>query len=58
MTVEGIYICKSRRVALINGTYYVVEDMIPGRGELVAILKDRVVIDEEGGLEVYQMPKH
>lgn len=56
--VEGIYISKSRRVALINGTYYIVEDIIPGRGELVAILKDRIVIDEETGLEVYQMLKN
>lgn len=55
VSVEGIYISRSRRAALINGRYYVVEDMIPGRGELVAILKDRVVINEETGFEIYQM---
>lgn len=55
--VDGIYISRTRRVAKINGQFYVLGDVIPKRGLLVAILKDRVVIDEETGLEVYQMLK-
>lgn len=56
LSLEGTFITKSKRMALIGGHYYVIGDNVGG-GELVAILSDRVVIKKEDGMKVYQLVK-
>lgn len=52
--VEGLFISKSKRVALINGAFLVVGDMT-SKGKLVAIFKDRVVLKEGEIMQVVFM---
>lgn len=51
ITVQGLFISKSKRVALINGKLYVIGDYI-NAAKLVAIFKDRIVIKQGQNMKV------
>ena len=50
--IQGIFISKGKRLALIDKKYYVVGDMT-SQGLLVAILKDHVVIKQLKNLKTH-----
>jgi hypothetical protein len=56
LKVEGTFITRTKRMALISGRYYVLGDKV-GDGVLVGILSDRIVIKNEDGMQVYQLIK-
>lgn len=54
--VDGIVLSRTKRLAIINGKFMVVGDRLP-EGELVAILRDRVVLRKNGEMKVYFLVK-
>lgn len=54
LKIQGLFLSKSKRVALINDKFLAVGDVIE-QGELVAIFKDRVVMKQEGNMRVFFM---
>lgn len=52
--IEGIFVTSSKRLVLISGHYYVVGDEVNG-GKIVAILKDRIVVETAQGKKVYPL---
>lgn len=54
LKIQGLFISKSKRVALIEDQFYAVGDMTR-QGPLVAIFKDRIVINQGGEMQVIFM---
>lgn len=54
LKIQGLFLSKSKRIALINDKFLAVGDVIE-QGELVAIFKDRVVMKQEGNMRVFFM---
>ena len=54
--IQGLFISKSKRIALIDNKFYVVGDMT-NIGQLVAVFKDRVVIRQNDDMRVFFMSK-
>lgn len=55
--IEGIFITNSKRMVLIGGKYLIVGDMVNG-GKIIAILKDRIVIESGRGKKVYPFTRN
>lgn len=56
LKIQGLFVSKSKRIALIDDKFYVVGDLTKV-GELVAILKDRVVVKQGDIMNVIFMSK-
>jgi len=55
--IEGIFITNSKRMVLMGGKYLIVGDKVNG-GKIIAILKDRIVIETGRGKKVYPFTRN
>ncbi len=49
--LEGVVISKSKRIAMIGGQFFAVGEPTP-LGRLVAVFKDRIVVENNGDMRV------
>ena len=56
LEIQGLFVSKSKRIALINEQFYAVGDET-SQGKLVAVFKDRVVVLQGKAMKVIFMIK-